>query len=239
MRIFWILFLIYQSLGFAAPLETDACINTWRAGVHGVVRDIKGKIIRRMPLGRNPVIIDTNIAIAIVGEKMSPGKTPVWTKNAAKIHKMLKNSGQKPEDAHVYIADMTVKERFANPNNKNAANLFPEGTRIFEIEVPRSSPEYQSVLKKLESMNVGAVKANSPNDQEIVADLFFARKNYENEIPRFVTGDGGIFEPLCRLNPICANAKGSKKFIRESFPSGFDVTIEVRGQMRTVRIIPF
>ncbi len=239
MRIFWILFLFYQSLVFGSQTSGEACFNSLKAGIHGVVRDASGKIIRRTPLGREPIVIDTNVTIAIVGAKYWPDKSPDrWKAWASRVAKLKKNRANKVDDSHIYIADMTVKERFANSKDKKVVNTFPDNIRIFEIDVKRDSTAYKSVLSKFESMEVGEVKANSGNDRQIVTDLFFAKKNYPSDIPKFVTSDAGIYEPLCKLNPFCAKLNGDRKFIRASFPNGFDVTLDIEGVLRTIRVFP-
>ena len=142
------------------------------------------------------------------------------------------------DESHVYIAERTAKERFVgNPDSSNIS--FPEGTRIFEIEVSRSAQEYQNVLKKLESIKLGQLKKNSENDREIVADLFFSKRNYKDDVPKFVTGDAGIYGPLCQLNPRCLTLGGDKKLIRQVFQDGFEISMDTGGVLRTIRIVRF
>jgi len=231
--------MLLLSLNSFAAETPNFCKTTLKAGLHGVVRDSAGKIVRRTPLGKNPVILDTNIVISLEQVKHFPeladGSRKLW---ASKVHKMMKKRSSKTDESHVYIAERTAKERFVgNPDNNNIS--FPEGTRIFEIEVSRSSNEYQSVLKRLESINLGQLKKNSENDREIVADLFFSKRNYKDDVPTFVTGDAGIYGPLCQLNPRCLSLGGDRKLIRQVFQDGFDVSVTTGGVSRTIRIMPF
>lgn len=233
------IFIIWMTLvPFCFGIESKGsfCKTTLKAGLHGVVRDAGGKIIRRVPLGKDPVIIDTNVIISLEKMKFFPERSTESNKLwAAKLHKILKRN-HKHESVHPYIAERTARERFVA--DRDDPVTFPEGTRIFEIEGSRSSSAYQSFLKKLEEMKVGQVKDNSMNDREIVADLFFAKRNYTQDNPTFLTADAGIFGPLCQLNPACASLNGDKKKIRQMFENGFEVTMNAGGVTRTVRIVP-
>lgn len=237
MKLFFAFLLMPLWFCLAAEPPGGVCKTTLKAGLHGVVRDSAGKIIRRTSLGKDPVILDTNIVISLVQSKYSPAAPEYRKKWAGRLNHMMKKKGHTGEDAHLYIAEKSAKERFVG--NPDEDVTFPTGTRIFEIDGSRTSAEYQSVVKKLESLSVGQVKANSGNDREIVADLFFAKKNYPQDVPTFVTGDGGIYGPLCQLNPMCLRLNGDRKLIRETFPDGFEVSIEAGGRVRTVRIVPF
>ncbi|OYZ18256.1 MAG: hypothetical protein B7Y39_13780 [Bdellovibrio sp. 28-41-41] len=240
MPVFRVLFLslIVFSNVVAATAEKSACGTTVKAALHGVVRDASGKIIRRMPLGSNPVIVDTNMVIALVEQKYRPDKiSQNLKKYADRFNRMFKRKHKKIADSHLYMAERSVTERF-NPNN-NGTVTFPTSIRIFEIEGSRNSPEYQKLLKKFEDLQVGQVKANSANDREIVADLFFARRSHTEDIPTFVTADSGIYGPLCRFVPACAGLRGNPKLVKEAFSSGYIVEIDIGGVARKVRIIPF
>jgi hypothetical protein len=235
MKFFFQLIMLLSSSSSFAVENLSFCKTTLKAGLHGVIRDTSGKIVRRTPLGRDPVIVDTNIVISIEQTRYFPNKANDSMKGwAARFHKMMKKRGSHDEP-HIYIAERSAKERFVN----DEVVTFPDGTRIFEIEGSRKSAEYKKLILKLEEMKVGQVKDNSENDREIIADLFFAKKNYPDSKPTIVTGDAGLYGPLCRLNPKCVALNGDKKRIRELFQSGFDVSLDVSGVNRTVRIVPF
>lgn len=230
--------IFFVSVFAFAETPPSVCKTTLKAGLHGVVRDAAGKLIRRTPLGKDPVILDTNIVISIVQSRYTPATAEEYRKKwASRISHMMKKRTHVGEDSHLYMAERTTKERFVgNPDN---TVTFPENTRIFEISTKRDSPEYRGLMAKLDSIQLGQVKANSVNDREIVADLFFAKKNFKDDVPTFVTADAGIYGPLCKFNPKCASLAGDKKQIKAQFSDGFDVTLEVGGIRRTIKIMPF
>lgn len=238
MKFCWLLFVLFLSVSAFSQGPGSICKTTLKAGLHGVVRDASGKLIRRTSLGKDPVILDTNIVISVVQSKYFPDSADENRKKwASRINHMMKKRGHRGDDAHLYMAERTARERFVG--NPEGSVTFPEGTRIFEISTTRDSPEYRGLMAKLESIQLGQVKANSTNDREIVADLFFAKKNFSDDIPTFVTADAGIYGPLCKFNPACAALGGERKQIKAHFINGFDVTLEVGGIQRTVRIMPF
>lgn len=65
-----------------------------------------------------------------------------------------------------------------------------------DMTVSRESPEYQSVLRKLEQVDIGGKKGI--NDRQIIADIFFARTE-PGATPLFATADKGILRGLLRL----------------------------------------
>lgn len=238
MPFYWILIVLYSAVAIGANPPGNICTTSLKSGLHGVVRDASGKLIRRTPLGKDPIILDTNMVISIVHSKYTPDVAQEYRKQwASRINHMMKKRSQRGEDTHLYMAEKTTRERFVG--NPDSAVTFPENTRIFEISTTRDSPEYKGLMAKLESIQLGQNKANSINDREIVADLFFAKKNFRDDVPTFVTGDHGIFGPLCKFNPECAALGGERKQIKSQFPNGFEVTLEIGGIRRTIRILPF
>lgn len=239
-KVFFLSVVILLNKAVAAAPGDGPCVTSVKAALHGVYRDARGKIIPRMPMGKDPVVVDTNIIISMAKKKYSPERAHqaevAWVN---RFNRMFKRKNKKVDEMHLYMAERSVTEQFVS-SNRSPNIVFPERTRIFEIEISRSSPQYQQVLSKLESLSVGQVKANSGNDREIVADLFFARRSHPEDIPTFVTADRGIYGPLCQFAPACAGIAGNNhKLVKEAFPDGYIAEVNVGGIARKVRVVPF
>ncbi|MEJ2613300.1 MAG: hypothetical protein P8179_25455 [Candidatus Thiodiazotropha sp.] len=81
-------------------------------------------------------------------------------------------------------------------------------------------------LSKNKTVMVGKPKGHQ--DRQIVADTFFA----EGSQRILITADVAVFKNLARLSQVPKNQ--INKFLPDTHPSGFDVTIN----HRTIRVIP-
>jgi hypothetical protein len=102
------------------------------------------------------------------------------------------------------------------------------------IDGLRDSAEYQRVLAKLESVNVG--RADGFADRALVADAFFSETE-PGVTARLLTSDKRVVNAMARLAtpPIDPSKVGGYPSILATYgKTGFDVTIE----SRTITIIP-
>ena len=104
------------------------------------------------------------------------------------------------------------------------------GVKGLPITVARESADYQKVLTRLESLNVGAGKGAA--DRALVADAFFAKADV-GVTPTFLTGDKAIYNKLATAAGIDVSKLGGKTLF-DFTGGGFNVTIEGH----TLRVIP-
>jgi hypothetical protein len=90
------------------------------------------------------------------------------------------------------------------------------------ITVARDSADYQKVMAKLESLNVGGSKGAA--DRALIADVLFAKTETAAPVPRFVTADAGVYKPLATESGIELSKLGGT--LPKMKPAGFEVTIE-------------
>lgn len=215
--------------------EKTVCHTTFKAAMHGVFYDEKGKLLRPVPLSDSSIVLDTQLYLA--RHKVKKGTKDkyenIWNSKLVKIRKLKERNG---EDFHFWMTHRTAKEA----NERIIVDSIPENTRLVPISVSRSSDNYRNIYMEMERLNVGQTKPYSHYDREIVTDLFFSERRSPNAVPSFLTSDNGIIIPLCSLNPLCAALKEDKKLIRETFAEGFEVTVkDLLGTNRTIRVIPF
>ncbi len=215
--------------------EKAVCHTTFKAAMHGVFYDEKGKLLRPVPLSDSSMVIDSNLIK--VFEEVRKGNAGISRQQRySALIKLIKTKKKHGEDIHFWISNRTAKEI----NDGKVAELIPEGTRLVPISDSRSSDLYRDLNREIEKLEVGGVSATSYKDRETITDLFFAEKNNQGVVPTFVTADHQVIRPLCALNPLCAELKGYMKLIKEQFAEGFEVTVkDLLGKDRTIRVIPF
>lgn len=235
MKWLYILFLLWSTNCWSG----QQCVNSVRSIIHGVARDENGKIMHYVPLNRNNIILDSQLVVArgTLGDfsQLSKGDRNFYTF----LRDMEKNADKHKSEMHYWLPDHVITEVGANGNPLEHPMRFPAGSRRLGIQTSRDSNEYKSVMDKLEEIKVGQrKKQDGVDDRKIVADIFFA-KTTKGVIPRFVTADRGIVEPLCRLSINCTKSL-NKRTLFTDFPDGFEVSIvDSKSVIRTIKIIPF
>ena len=111
-----------------------------------------------------------------------------------------------------------------------AGTMATSDLTIIEAASPRSSPEYQDVIKELEKNTVG--RAKGAEDRRIVADALFA-KTEPGVTPTLLTHDPGVYNRLLFMSGTDPAKLG--KPVAVLYPNGFDV---VFGNGRKLRVIP-
>jgi hypothetical protein len=117
--------------------------------------------------------------------------------------------------------------------------------------VPRTSPEYQEVLKELERANVGSGKGAV--DRQIVGDAFFA-VGEPGVTPKLASMDPNLYKKMYALKVDHEGAEPLLDLVRkhstkgqatvpglpEIFPDGFTVTIKTPANPagRTLHVVP-
>lgn len=171
-------------------------------------------------LSKKSVVIDSNAAIAL----------------DRKAKNLPLNNAQ--EDAIKRIEAMgDVELRVADPTIGEVG--FKGGPVIHQgipVSVDRKGKLYQDILANLKKSSdpIGGHKLpKAESDQQIVADIFMTVTE-PGVIPRFVTADPGIYNPLSRRAGYDPQAKGAGIAVPVKFgPNGFEVSIEGR----TIRVI--
>jgi hypothetical protein len=97
----------------------------------------------------------------------------------------------------------------------------------------RTTPEYQGLLRTLETNGVGGGGATGAADRGIVADVFFAPPA-AGRPTIFVTADDNIFRGLARLG---GHTPPKGVSVVNHFRDGFTVTVIIGADSRTVHVI--
>jgi hypothetical protein len=170
-------------------------------------------------LAKQSVVIDSNTAIAL--DRKAKG-LPL-NKAQEDAIKRIESMG----DVELRVADPTIGEVGFKGG--------PVTQQGVPVSTDRKGKAYQDILQDLKNPSdpVGGHKLpKAESDQQIVADTFFAVSE-PGVIPRFVTADSGIYNPLSRRAGYDPLAKGAGIAVPLKFPNGFDVTINGR----TIRVI--
>ncbi|HZJ63468.1 MAG TPA: hypothetical protein VFD36_08065 [Kofleriaceae bacterium] len=168
-------------------------------------------------VGAKSIIIDANTAIALAKDADPALKATLQPGEAATVA-YIKSL---PPGTELRVGNVVVGEVGSGAIN---------GLKGLPITVARDSVDYQKVLTKLESLNVGATKGAA--DRALVADAFFAKTD-PGGIPTLLTRDKAVFNKLATAAGIDVSKTGGKTLF--DFTGGsFNVTIEGH----TLRVIP-
>lgn len=170
--------------------------------------------VRLAPIANESVVVDSNIAIALERQHLGRALQAGEQRFLQRIRQL--GTGD------VRLADRSVKEI----QERATQNYM---TNSFRTTVPRTSPEYLAIQRRLEAMNLGGAKG-AP-DRSIVTDLFFADVE-PGVVPRFLSGDKNVYNKLAQLAGIDPAKVGRP--IADAFPDGFPVTIDGR----TIHVLP-
>jgi hypothetical protein len=168
-------------------------------------------------VGARSIIIDSNTAIAL-------------RKDAEPVLKATMNDGEIARVRYIKSLPPGTELRFGNVVVGEVGSGAMLGVKGLPITVLRDSTDYQSLLKRLEDLNVGAGRGAA--DRALVADAFFA-KTEPGVIPSFVTGDKAIYNKLATEAGIDVSNLGSKTLFQHT-GGGFDVAIHGL----TIRVVP-
>jgi len=170
-------------------------------------------------VGANSIILDSNTAIALM-------------KDADPALRATMNNGEIARVAYIKGLPAGTELRVGNVAvGETGGKLALKGVPIDGL---RDSAEYQKVLAKLESVNVG--RADGFADRALVADAFFS-KTEPGVTARFLTSDKRVVNGMARLAtpPIDPSKVGGYPSILATYgKTGFNVTIE----SRTITILP-
>jgi|GEM_PF-2756829 len=223
---------------FSADLSRATCLNTLSGIAHGIVRDVKGRILRYVDYDGQGLILDSQLMVSASPfiEGQANASQQRWK---TVLHRIEKNAKKHQETFHYWMAEKTAQEIVVPKVTNLTQRGFPEGTRLLKLEVKRDSNEYLSLKKALTELGIGKTRGSTGDaDQTILADVFFASSR-KGTVPTFATADGGIIKPFCKLNPDCAAALARGQMFQQ-FQDGFEVTLNTSGgQARTIRILPF
>lgn len=179
--------------------------SLWRRGV---------RLLRTRALGSRSIVVDENLLIAL--DKRAAGQSL-----QAGERRMLEFLDNNPD------AVLTVTEELYN--KRLAAGQDVSRLRVMRGGAGRGGPEYNEVIRELETNRVGAGKG--AEDRRMIADTLFAETR-PGVTPTFVTHDAGIYKRLAAMAGHDLRTLG--RTVPEAFPNGFEVT--VRG--RRLRVIP-
>jgi hypothetical protein len=189
----------------------------------GAVLGNAGRVLRALQgtskvagqvLARNSLIVDENVFIA--RQKLANGTANAYEK--LQLQRLEKIGSDDLRATDSINARLTARDpKFASKG--------------LNLSTKRSSPEYQGLLKELETPVIVKGKLKSGpiggktgvDDRNIVADSFFA-KTEPGVVPRFATADSKVYNSLAwRAGIKVDQLKG--KPLSEAYPNGFNVTI--------------
>ena len=168
-------------------------------------------------VGAKSIIIDSNTAIALI-------------KDADPALKPTMNAGEVARVAYLKSLPPGTELRVGNVVVGEVGSGAISGVKGLPLTVARDSVDYQKVVAKLESLNVGAGKGAA--DRALVADAFFAKAEV-GATPTFMTGDRAIYNKLATAAGIDVSKLGGKTLF-EFTGGGFNITLEGH----TIRVIP-
>lgn len=230
--LFFSIFLIFFNI-LAGPLK-PSCKVSMSAAVSGHYVDEFGSTLAWKDVSQGTIITDTNYLVAL-SKGANKRAAPHEIKYVLEVEALKRRMKSSNPNVNVAVTVDTAREASKIPGTK-----IPQATSLVRIDVQRDPKgPYGTLLDFLREKRVGGEKYNSESDRRIVADAFFSTRTSKNDVPKFATGDFGIIEPLCKLNPDCLKLNGNHERIREFFKNGIPVSItDDNGVRRSIQVVP-